>query len=249
MRAAALVLTVVLVPSLVLGEPAKKDALDKKALDVLKDASTLFKDAKSFHSEAEIETVVTDGGKTQKQTILTTVDYQKPTLLAVHARNPAKKDGVIAAVCDGKAYRLHVQRLHEYTEVPCPDAPDKLGLELSRTGANVGLVPPNVINHDPYAALLDGVTDCSYAGKEPVGGTSAHHLKFAQPGLEWELLVAAEGKPLVLKAVSSASSDDRKTVTTEIYKKWQFDGTPGKDTFTFAVPADSKKVEDFTPAN
>ncbi len=249
MRVAALVMTVVLLPVLAArGEEPKKDALDKKVLDILKEVGAIYKNAKSFHCEAEMETNTTEGDKKQQNKVATTIDYQKLNLFAMHARNLDKKDAGIDVVSDGKKLFAHMQRLHQYTEADAPTDLSELGRGVLRFGVgNIGLVTPNVLNEDPYEALMEGVTECSYAGKEQVGGTAAHHLKFVQPGMDWELWVAVEGKPLVLKAVTTISSDERKAVTTDTYKSWKFDEAPEKDTFTFKPPADANKVEEFGP--
>ena len=93
---------------------------------------------------------------------------------------------------------------------------------------------------------MQGVNSCSYAGKDKVNDAPAHHLKFSQDQFDWELWVAAEGKPLVLKVLTTFSNDDRKTVVTETYKDWKLGDEPGKNAFSFSPPDGAKKVEEFT---
>jgi hypothetical protein len=247
MRLVAFLATIVLLhPVAARGEGSKKELLDHKALDVLKTVGALFKDSKSFHCDVDIDTNLTDGDKKQHFQVRTTIEYQKPDRLAMHCRNATNKNAAVDVVSDGKKYCLYLQRFHQYIENPSPKVPDDLGRELSRLNTyNTGLIAPNVINRDPYEALLAGVAECSYAGREQLGGTAVHHLKFVQPGLDWEVWVAAEGKPFVLKAATSTSSDDRKVITTETYRGWRLDEAAGKDTFKFEAPAGAKKVEDF----
>jgi hypothetical protein len=224
----------------------KKDAMDKKALDVLRDASALFKNCKSFHCEVDIESTATDGDKTRQSRVKATVDFQKPNFLALHARDVANKEAAVDVVCDGKTLRSHQGRLRQYLELAAPADPGELSNQLARIGgAHRGMVVPNVVTRDPYDTLMDGVKGCSYAGKEDVGGIATHHLKFVQPDIDWELWVAAEGKPVVLKAFGRVVSDDRKLVATDTYKNWKFDEAPAKDTFNFPPPEGAKKVDEF----
>jgi hypothetical protein len=247
MRTAALFTTMVLLyPVAARGDEASKVALDKKALDILKAAAALFQDAKSFQCQADIETDITDGDKKQHLRVEATIHYQKPNRIALRSRSLPDRKVTVDAVCDGKTYSVYLQRLNQYVEATAPAGPDELGRQLTRLGvANTGLIAPNVINQNSYEALMDGVAECSYVGQESLTGTAVHHLKFIQPGLEWEVWVAAQGPPLVLKAATTTSSDELKTVTVETYKSWKFGETPAEGTFKFTAPAGAKKVEEF----
>ena len=70
-------------------------------------------------------------------------------------------------------------------------------------------------------------------------------MKFSQDGFDWELWVAADGKPIVLKMIRTGEGPDGKITTTETYKNWKLDGAMNKDTFTFSAPSGAKKVDDF----
>jgi hypothetical protein len=90
---------------------------------------------------------------------------------------------------------------------------------------------------------MEGVTTCTYAGKEKVDGEQAHHLKFEQPNLNWELWVATGDKPYVLKIQSVQSDGDHKVSCVETYRNWKVDAAPAKDAFGFTPDAEAKKVK------
>jgi hypothetical protein len=92
-------------------------------------------------------------------------------------------------------------------------------------------------------------SECSYKGKEKVNETEAHHLTFAQPDMKWELWVAAEGKPLVVKASSTRDIENGKMTTVETYRDWKVDGNPVKSVFAFRAPEGVKKVKIFKQGN
>jgi hypothetical protein len=94
---------------------------------------------------------------------------------------------------------------------------------------------------------MDGVNSCSYAGKEKVGDVDAHHLKFSQDAFDWEMWVAVEGKPWIVKMTSSRGNDQGKFSTEELYRNWKLDEKPAKDVFAFTAPKEAKKVDAFQP--
>jgi hypothetical protein len=105
----------------------------------------------------------------------------------------------------------------------------------------------NVLAEDPDDALLDAVTACDYMGEEKVGDARAHHVRLKQPDLEWEVWVAADGKPFVLKVVTHTGAGETKMVTVETYTKWKVDHKPDDGAFKFVPPADAKKVKAIRP--
>jgi hypothetical protein len=112
----------------------------------------------------------------------------------------------------------------------------------------VGVLFQNVLTENPGRALLEGVTACSNLGEEKIDGVSAHHLKFSQPDFDWELWVAAEGAPYILKMLSRLSQGDNKMVIGETYKVWKLNEAMGNKTFSFIAPKDAKKVDVLRPA-
>ena len=60
--------------------------------------------------------------------------------------------------------------------------------------------------------------------------------------MHWELWVAAEGKPLVLK-MKTTLQDPEKTTITETFKDWRFDAVPAKDAFQLKLGEGAKKVD------
>jgi hypothetical protein len=152
-------------------------------------------------------------------------------------------------VCDGKKLYLQAKKLKQYVEDDAADLPT-IGQSLLGVGkANTGILFQNVLADNPYEALMEGVTKCTYAGKEKVNGEETHHLKFEQPNLNWELWVAAEGKPYVLKVLSVLEGDNGKVSTIETYRNWKVDAEPAKDAFTFTPDGEAKKVKEIRSSN
>jgi hypothetical protein len=236
----------VLVPPAAADDSRKAEGLDKKVLDLVKQATDLYRNARAAHVEAEVMTRVENGEQTRQIKSEAVYDLQKPNLFSLRTRLDGDANAGPDVVSDGKKLFIHAKRLKQYTEADAPQELSAFGRVIPQFGhPTTGMLFQNLLTDDPYETLMDGVTRCSYAGKENVGGAPAHHLKFEQPNLEWDLWIAAEGKPLVLKASSVQASDGGKVSTVETYKSWKTDAALRKDAFSFSTPEGSKKVKLF----
>jgi hypothetical protein len=226
----------------------RRDDFDKQSIEILKKTGDLHKNAKSLHVDAVVTTEIENNGEKQKVKADATIDLERPTKFALKTRLDGKADNGPDIVSDGKKMVVHSKKQKQYTEVEVDNLPD-VGVKLLQVGTPfTGILFQNVLAEDPYEALMDGVTAVAYAGKEKVDGIEAHHLKFEQPGLLWELWIAAKDKPVVLKALSTREGGGFKATTIETYKNWKFDEASAKDAYKF-TPGESKKVEELEREN
>lgn len=225
----------------------KPDERDARALGIVKQAAALYKNARSLQAELEVESTIKDGQGERKIEIRGRVELERPNRFALRTRFAKDDNAGLELVCDGQALYAHGRRLKEYTEAKAPADLDGVGKALTRFGhVSTGMLFQNVLAEDPGEVLLDSVTACTYAGEEKVGDVNAHHVKCKQPDLEWEVWVAAEGKPFVLKVITRIAGDEVKVVTVETYRKWKLDPKPDDAAFRFVPPPDAKKVKTLT---
>jgi hypothetical protein len=225
-----------------------KDDLDKKTVEIVKQAGDLIKNAKSFHAEAVIQTDLEAGGKKQHMSVSGAYDIVRPKQFSFRTHHPDSKGAGVDIVSDGKTLFVSAPRLKQYTQEEAPSDVTEIGNSLGRYGLpNVGLLFRNIVTEDPHETLMSGVTSCSLVGDEDIDGTPAHHLKFSQPEFEWELWVAAQGKPCILKMTSTASNDEVKRTIVETYKNWKIDEPIDQTAFAFTPPKDAKKVDSIDP--
>jgi hypothetical protein len=225
-----------------------KDDLDKKAVEIVKQAGDLIKNAKSFHADATVQTDREEDGKKQRLSVSGTYDIVRPKQFSFRIRQIDSKGAGVDIVSDGKKLFANAQRLKQYTEEEAPSDVTEIGNSLGRYGLqNVGMLFRNIVTEDPHETLMSGVTSCSIVGDEKIDGAPAHHLKFSQPEFEWELWVAAEGKPFILKMTSTASGDQGKRSLVETYKNWKIDESIDPTAFTYTPPKDAKKVDSIDP--
>jgi hypothetical protein len=222
------------------------DKLDEKVVGIVKKTGELYKNAKAFHAEADIVSNIDNGGEKREIKVKAVYDIERPNHLSLKTEvdgDSAKGPDVIA---DGKKLIIHRKSRKQYVEEDSPEGLPAIGLGLLQIGTGMtGMMFANVLADDPGDALMQGVTSCSYVGKDKVDGTPVDRMKFSQEGFDWELWVATEGKPYILRMIQIAEGPGGKSTTTETYKNWKLDGEFAKDTFKFSAPKDSAKVDQF----
>lgn len=226
-------------------KPSRADDLDKKVVDIVKKTGDLYKDAKSLHVEGTIVSKADDADKETKVSAI--YDVAKPNQLALSTKVDGDANKGPNVVADGKNLYVYAKGNKQYMEKEQPGTLGEVGLSLlGLRPAFAGMLFANILGDDPADLLMQGVTNCSYVGMEKVDGTPVHRMKFSQPEFDWELWVAAEGKPYVLRMISTSMG----VKVTETYKNWKLNEAPAKELFTFKAPEGVTKVENFgEPAN
>jgi hypothetical protein len=227
-----------------------EDKLDKKTVEICKKAGDLYKNAKTLHTEGTIVTKVDNNGQKREINVTGVYEMERPNRfsLKTQADGDAKKGPDL--ISDGKKLAIYRKALKQYVQEDAPKEIDELGARLLQLGsATTGMLFANVLNGDPADALMQGVNSCSYVGMDKVDGTSAHHMKFSQDQFDWEMWVASEGKPFILRMSRSVDGENGKLTSTETYKNWTLDAPAGKEAFTFSPPKDAAKVDEFKESN
>jgi hypothetical protein len=227
----------------------KDDKLDKKAVEICKKAGDLYKDAKTFHADGSLEAKI--DADNQKININATMvcDFERPNRLAVKVLVKGDPTEGLDFISDGKTVTTYRKKIKQYVQEDAPKDVGGLSALLIKLGVrSPGILLPNVLTIDPADSLMAGVDSCSYVGIEKVDGTPAHHLKFSQE-FDWEMWVAAEGKPFILRMTRNLDFGGGKLNSSETYKNWTVDAPVAKDAFAFTPPKGTTKVDDFTDAN
>jgi hypothetical protein len=222
------------------------DTIDKKVVEIVKQTGDFYKNAKSVHVEGTIETKMGDGGEKKGTSAKVVYDIERPNHLSLKTQIDGDSEKGPDIIADGKKLTIFGKARKQYREEDSPATLGEIGMMLLQIGPSMtGMLFANVLGDDPAEALMDGVNSCSYVGKDKVDGTPVHRMKFSQADFDWELWVAAEGKPYVLRMVRIFEGPSGKSTTTETYKNWKMDGTIAKETFTFSAPKGATKVDDF----
>ncbi|HET6323851.1 MAG TPA: DUF2092 domain-containing protein [Planctomycetaceae bacterium] len=228
----------------------KEDKLDPKAVEICKKAGDLYKHAKTFHADGALDAKIDAGGQQIDINATLVFDFERSNQVAIKVRVKSDAEEGLDLISDGKKLTTYRRKIHQYVQDDAPKEVGGLGLAVLKLGVrSPGILLPNVLHADPGASLLDGVNSCSYVGIDKVDGTPAHHLKFSQEQFDWEMWVAADGKPLILQMTRSADVPGGKLNTRETYKNWTIDAPAAKDAFVFSPPKGTTKMDDFTDAN
>jgi peroxiredoxin len=224
----------------VLGAEAKIDA---KTQELARKLTARFQTAKS--AEVNLEVVVKLQGPDAKAMPATySLSVEKPNRIAL-----IFKEGAIGAsvYSDGTNGATFIPMLKQYTVRP---APKNIGTLVLEAGATFGDVTGSMafiaalFSPKPYEALIDGVSEGSYAGLEVIAGREYQRLKFKQEGVSWSMLMTAGDKPLLRRIEVDVSQlpVNAESMTME-FSGWKFDGKIDPEQFKFVPPNGAQKVD------
>lgn len=222
-----------------------QDGVDAKTMEILKKVGALYRDAASMHVDLLIDgTTDVDGQEKREVKLKGEIDFKRPNQISIRSTGSKDPNLGVEIVSDGKNLYVLSRRLKQYTEKKSPDKHAEIGRLILPLGQlSTGMLFQNVLAEDPTDQLLEGVTEGKHAGMDKVGEKPAHHLTFKQPNLDWEIWVAAEGPPYVLKAKSQMELPNGKLSSVETYSNWKLNPKFEKDPFQFKAPDGAKKVE------
>jgi hypothetical protein len=230
--------------------------IDPTAEKVLKALADHIHGQKSFRCEVVLLMISEMEG--MKQEITTTYSFamERPNKLALrHVRGLAGN----TVVCDGKQLVTFASALNRYEQQDAPKEFEKLFQGAGPMSGNM-LFLDSLLRADVKAALLDGVSEVAYAGKEQIDGQDCERLKFTQEEFDWEMWVTVGESPVVLKVLSDMSKSfpamseqapavkGMKMTVLNRMSGWQLNPELSADTFIFKVPEGAKKTADLFEA-
>jgi thiol-disulfide isomerase/thioredoxin len=228
-------------------EPSSRATAER----ILHKVADFYKHARS--ASVETESVQSAGG--QRFEMTATTSFQRPNRFA----HRSKERGVMEVVSDGKTLYQLLPPLKAYTETPAPASLGALLKEGMVPAALQANVLSDLYSDSPYESLMEGVKTAAYAGQEVLQGVKADHLTFTQDQFDWELWVAADGDPLVLRVVTDLSKSmarspqaaqfkGKKVELMHTYKGWKINSDLDEKTFAFQPPEGAKKFKSFQDA-
>ena len=222
--------------------------LDPKADKLLKAFCTRVQGLPRFACDITLTMKTESEG--MKQEIETTYGFamEQPNKLALrHKRGMAGN----TVVCDGKTLSTCLGMVNRYEEKPAPKTLEDLFQSAPLAGNMLFL--DNLLRKDVYQAIMEGVSQLAYAGRETVDGTECDRINFTQDEFDWSMWLTTGDAPQVLKVHTDMSKSmaamrpdmpgiksARMTIENH-FEKWAF-GEPAKDAFVFTPPEGAKKV-------
>jgi hypothetical protein len=224
----------------------------RKAEAVLRRMADYYKKAKSFTVDVNLAQKI--GPTTRKTTVAVAVE--RPNKLAIHVK------GILLVgmdiFSDGKTLTMSIGAVKKYAQSKAPTSlsdmnPDE-AIQVLLMGTLQGSMILELTAADPYKALMEMVKTSEYLGEEVVDGAKVLHVKCTQDQLDWEVWIAAEGDPVLRKAVMDMTKSvanppaapqfkAQKVDMVATFKGWKVDAPMDEKTFAFEPPAGARKVD------
>lgn len=102
------------------------------------------------------------------------------------------------------------------------EAEDTIEATLDAVSEKYGVTMPlaELFSKDVQDTITARTIDSYYVGLHDVGGAAAHHMLFVGEAAEWQVWVAAEGTPLLLKMVINRDLEPGEPQQTFVFSDW-----------------------------
>lgn len=106
----------------------------------------------------------------------------------------------VEILSDGKDVTLVGKNANAYVTIEAPGSVDQL-IDTLHDEYGFPLPAGDLLVSDPYAALMDGVTDVKDLGAGVIGGVDCDHLAFRTETVDWQIFIAQGDQPLPCRYV------------------------------------------------
>ncbi|HEV8068916.1 MAG TPA: DUF2092 domain-containing protein [Planctomycetaceae bacterium] len=229
---------------LALGQCPAEPADSAKPEDVIRKMSDFYKQQKSFSvtSETQVKVRAKSLNNTSKSSF--TAVFERPNHFALRGTGGPG----LTVVSDGET--LYLLAGKKYSNEEAPQSLAQLAESpLSNLGAPRGIrnFILDFLTDDPAKHILKGVTASKDLGTAKVDGQSVRHLQFTSGKLDWEVWVADDKDPILLRVEYDLSKmvrgpKDLKVTLDQTFKDWKFGLTPSPKDFSFTPPKNAREV-------
>ena len=228
---------------------AVRPAPDPMVGKVLLSLATYLQSARHFQCEVSFRICSEMEGMKQEISATYALAVAKPNKLSLrHLKGMAGN----TVVCDGAKLITYAAMLNRYEEREAPKSLEQFSQGVGPMSGNM-LFVDNLLRDDIYAAVMDGVTGVTYAGRESVDGVECDRLKFVQDQFDWDLWVATGSKPVVVQVLSDMSKGlspvaegapkGMKMTVLNRFANWAVDTGLAPDAFDLKLPPGARKSE------
>jgi hypothetical protein len=136
---------------------------------------------------------------------------------------------------NGKTLTLYNPTDEVYATEPAPGTFEGLFKFMSES---LGFLVPvsDLVYPDAFPLLMRDVTYAAVLGKAFIGGVKCDHLLFSRPGVDFQVWVAASGKPLPYKYVVTDTGTPALLSITTVMSNWNAAPAVGDARFSFGPP-------------
>jgi hypothetical protein len=217
----------------------KDGVIDPKADAQLRKMSTFLGGLRSFtvDTSSVVEKFTREGQKIQ-QLRESRVTVKRPDGLRVDRVGPM---GPVVFRYDGKQFSLYVPERKLYGTAPAPAQLDE-AIDAARERLHVDAPAGDLLLSRPYEALIDGVREGRYIGREPVKGVMAHHLAITEDKVDWQIWIQDGPAPLPIRyVITSKDLPGHPQFVVDLHN-WQPHAPVTASAFGFRPPPGAKRI-------
>jgi hypothetical protein len=215
------------------------NAVDPASIQALKDMGAYLQSLKRFHVATEVtgERVLADGQKLQ-HTATARMDVERPNKIRALLQSASAAREILY---DGMTVTLYTPALKYYSTV---EFTATIGELIDKLEARYAVEMPlsDLFLFGTPAAPLDKIESAMNAGQDFIGGQLCDHYAFRQAKADWQIWIAAGGKPLPRKLVITSRMDEARPQSVSLIE-WNLKPTFKDAVFKFTPPKGATKIE------
>jgi len=214
-------------------------AVDPASIQALKDMGAYLQTLKRLHVATEVtgERVLADGQKLQ-HTASARIDVERPSKIRALTQSARSSREIIY---DGKTVTLYTPAQKYYSTVEFADTIGGLVGKLEER-YDVEIPLSDLFLFGTPAAPLDKIESAMNAGQDFIGNELCDHYAFRQGNIDWQIWIAAGGKPLPRKIVITNRADEARPQMVSLIE-WNLKPTFNDSVFKFKAPKGATKID------
>lgn len=218
---------------------AQAPAVDPAATQILQRMTDYLISLHQFtvHTQTTLEDLLESGHRVDFD-ISANVIVSRPNQLRAERRGDLA-DQVF--YYDGKTLTLHNPSDKVYATEPAPGTIEEL-LDFARE--SLGLIVPvaDLVYRNVFPLLMQDVNFAKVVDKAVIGGVKCDHLVFSRPGVDFQVWVAADGRPLPYKYVVTDTGTPALLSVTTVMSNWNVAPAVADSRFAFVPPKGAKPI-------
>ncbi len=213
--------------------------VDPASVQALKDMGAFLQSLKRFHVATAVtgERVLVDGQKLQ-HSATAKIDVVRPNKVRALMRSAHSEREI---VYDGTTFTFFSRPQKYYSTV---EVVETIGGLIGKLEERFGVEFPlsDLFLFGTPAAPLDKIESAMNAGQDFIGNELCDHYAFRQGKVDWQIWIAAGGKPLPRKVVITNRADEARPQSVSLID-WNLKPTFKDATFRFTPPKGATRIE------
>lgn len=180
---------------------------------------------------------VTDTGQTLTFAHATRIAVALPNKMRIEVRGGGQNSQL---VYDGKNFSIHRSAHQFYALEPAPPTLDAFVGVLARR-YNIEVPLADLFNWGLDKDVMGAISAAEVVGQDTIDGVRCNHYAFRQPGVDWQIWIAASGPPLPRQMILTGVKDSARP-RHFVRMSWNVKPAFANATFAIAPPANARRI-------